>query len=217
MERNLRPRWEMAGEKELGIAWSRPFWRDLGFLCYTPLQAFRLKEEQIGIGKIKSKGSGKTLLVACGGCGCCLILCVNDDVRCDILADGVWCDSLPGCGSLYPRRFEIGLVILCLLANWVACRVILCVVCWWCCWRIRLLLCYLPGLVTKAVANPSHLRRYVVGPFLGHTWRGRQVLLLLLRSRLISLLLRWRGLGRWTVEWDRCWIERCVLLHGCVI
>ena len=70
----------------------------------------------------------ETLVLACGRCGCCLILRVSDNVRCDILADGVWCDSLPGCGSLYPRRSEIGLVILCLLANLVACRVILCVV-----------------------------------------------------------------------------------------
>ena len=107
----------MAGKKEQGIVWSRPFWRDPGFLCHTPLQACWLKDELVGTINKKNKGSGKTLLLACGGCGFCNIPRVNDDVQCDILADGVLCDNLPGCGFLYPRRFEIGLVILCLLAN----------------------------------------------------------------------------------------------------
>ena len=116
MERNLRLRCKMAGKKELGTVWSWPFWRDPGFLCYTPLQACQLKGELIGTIK-KYKGSRKTLLLACGGCGCCFIPRVNDNVRCDILEDGVLCDNLPGCGFLYPRRFEIGLVILCILAS----------------------------------------------------------------------------------------------------
>ena len=108
----------MAGEKEQGIEWSQPFWRDPRFLCYTPLQACWLKDKLIGT-KNKNKKPGKR-----GNPGLGLqmmwllfILRVNVDAQCGILVGGVWCDSLPSCGSLYPRRSKIGLVILCLLAN----------------------------------------------------------------------------------------------------